>query len=73
MYLFNFCEYFIDRRLDSDGSKDSSIDSGTESRNYSDIRRELTSATKVREFFQIIIFIQYIAVIFEKFRPHKTK
>lgn len=31
---------FSDKRLDSDGSKDSSIDSGTEIRNYSDFRRE---------------------------------
>lgn len=32
--------FFLEKRADSDGSKDSSIDSGTEIRHYSEFRRE---------------------------------
>lgn len=35
-----------EKRLDSDGSKDSSIDSGTELRHYGDFHRETLTATK---------------------------
>lgn len=35
-----------EKRLDSDGSKDSSIDSGTELRHYGDFHRETVTATK---------------------------
>lgn len=43
-YLF----YFLERRFDSDGgSKDSSIDSGTEVKTYSESRRDVTSISKL--------------------------
>lgn len=35
-----------EKRLDSDGSKDSSIDSGTEVRHYTDFRRETMIISK---------------------------
>jgi hypothetical protein len=35
-----------EKRLDSDGSKDSSIDSGTELRHYADFRRETAITSK---------------------------
>lgn len=39
---------FLERRFDSDGgSKDSSIDSGTEVKIYSESRREITSINKL--------------------------
>lgn len=41
--------------MDSDGSKDSSIDSGTESRgHYSEMRAEVTATSKVSASFYTI-------------------
>lgn len=40
---------FSDRRLDgSDGSKDSSLDSGTDIKNYTEFKRDVTMAERVR-------------------------
>ncbi|CAH0549034.1 unnamed protein product, partial [Brassicogethes aeneus] len=46
----------IDRRLDgSDGSKDSSLDSGTDLKNYSEFKREIHTATSMQKFSNVTL------------------
>lgn len=44
-----------EKRLDSDGSKDSSIDSGTELRHYADFRHETVTTSKQVHSYSLYI------------------
>lgn len=38
--MYILCVCILDKRFDSDGSKESSLDSGTEEKPYQDLRKE---------------------------------
>jgi hypothetical protein len=52
-----------EKRLDSDGSKDSSIDSGTELRHYGDFHRETAITTKQVHIYLLFKYRGTISIV----------